>query len=165
MLSLPPPEFCLWLGTKDPFQAAAGHSHSRSVLHLSVSSFNFVIFHFTCFSVMLVDAYTSSGFFFLLLNKTGKCQFSFQSQRRAMLKDVKVKVTQAFLTLCDPVECSPPRLLCPWNSQEKNTGLGSHSLLQRIFLTQGSNQSLPHCRQTLYYLSHQKSLKNVQTTL
>ena len=32
-------------------------------------------------------------------------------------------------------------------------------LLQRIFLTQGSNLGLPHCRQTLYRLSHQGSPK------
>ena len=33
-----------------------------------------------------------------------------------------------------------------------------HFLLQGIFLTQGSNPGLPHCRQTLYHLSHQGSL-------
>ena len=32
---------------------------------------------------------------------------------------------------------------------------GCHFLLQRIFLTQGSNLGLPHCRQTLYRLSHE----------
>ena len=51
----------------------------------------------------------------------------------------------------------PTRLLCPWNSPGKNTGVGSHSLLQGIFLTQGSNLDLPHCRQILYPLSHQGS--------
>ena len=30
------------------------------------------------------------------------------------------------------------RLLCPWNSPVKNTGVGYHALLQGIFLTQGS---------------------------
>ena len=40
----------------------------------------------------------------------------------------------------------------------KNTGVGCHVLLQRIFLTQGSNLGLPHCRQMLYHLSHQGSL-------
>ena len=40
----------------------------------------------------------------------------------------------------------------------KNTGVGYHFLLQRIFPTQGSNRGLPHCRQTLYRLSHQGSL-------
>ena len=30
----------------------------------------------------------------------------------------------------------PARLLCPWDSPGKNNGVGSHSLLQGIFLTQ-----------------------------
>ena len=33
---------------------------------------------------------------------------------------------------------------------------------QGIFLTQGSNLDLLHCRQTLYHLSHQRSLGKVQ---
>ena len=34
-------------------------------------------------------------------------------------------------TLCDPMDCSPPaRLLCPWDSPGKNTGVGCHFLLQ-----------------------------------
>ena len=49
------------------------------------------------------------------------------------------------------------RLLCPWNSPGKNAGAGSHSLLQEIFLAQGSNPGLLHCRQILYCLSHQGS--------
>ena len=51
----------------------------------------------------------------------------------------------------------PTRLLCPRNSLGKNTGVGSHSLLQGIFPTQGSNQGLLHCRQIIYRLSHQGS--------
>ena len=34
------------------------------------------------------------------------------------------------------------RLLCPWNSPGKNAGVGCHSLLQGIFLTQGLNLCL-----------------------
>ena len=45
----------------------------------------------------------------------------------------------------------PARLLCPWNSLGKNTGVICHALLQGIFPTQGSNPSLLHCRQVLYY--------------
>ena len=37
----------------------------------------------------------------------------------------------------------------------KNTGVGCCFLLQEIFLIQGLNPGLPHCRQTLYRLSHQ----------
>ena len=51
----------------------------------------------------------------------------------------------------------PPRLLCPWNSPGKNTGMCCHSLLQGIFPIQGSSLSLPHCRQILYLLRHQES--------
>ena len=36
----------------------------------------------------------------------------------------------------------PTRLLCPWNSLGKNTGVGCHAFLQGIFLTQGLNLSL-----------------------
>ena len=45
-------------------------------------------------------------------------------------------------------------LYSPWNSPDQNTGVGSWSLLQGIFPTQGSNQRLLHCRQILYQLSH-----------
>ena len=48
-------------------------------------------------------------------------------------------------------------LYSPWNSPGQNTGVGSLSLLQGIFPTQGSNAGLPHCRWILYQLSHQGS--------
>ena len=44
----------------------------------------------------------------------------------------------------------------PWNSSDHNTRVGSCSLLQGIFPTQGSNPGLLHCRQILYQLSHQE---------
>ena len=43
----------------------------------------------------------------------------------------------------------------------KNTGVGCHFLLQGIFLTQGSNPDLLHCRQTIYHLSHQRRISKV----
>ena len=51
----------------------------------------------------------------------------------------------------------PHRLRSPWNSPGQNTEVGSLSLLQGIFPTQGSNPDLPHCRRILYQLSHQGS--------
>ena len=59
---------------------------------------------------------------------------------------------QLCLTLCDSMDCNL-------------TGSSIHGILQgrirsfrqRIFLTQGSNLDLPHCKQTLYRLSHQGS--------
>ena len=53
----------------------------------------------------------------------------------------------------------------PWNSPGQNTRVGSCSLLQGIFLTQGSNPGLPHCRQILYWLSHQGSPDDKQCFL
>ena len=57
-----------------------------------------------------------------------------------------------FLSLCmlshfGPIQLLCPgvgytRLLCPWDSPGKTTGMGSHDLLQRIFPTQGSNLCL-----------------------
>ena len=38
---------------------------------------------------------------------------------------------QSCPTLCDPVDCRPPRLLSPWDSPSKNTGVGCHFLLHR----------------------------------
>ena len=54
----------------------------------------------------------------------------------------------------------PARLLCRWDSPGKNTGVGSHALLQGIFPIQGSNLGLPHCRRILYCLSHKGSIIN-----
>ena len=46
---------------------------------------------------------------------------------------------------------------CLVYSPGQNTGVGSRFPLQGIFLTQGSNPGLPHCRQILYQLRHHGS--------
>ena len=59
---------------------------------------------------------------------------------------------QSCLTL-DPTDHSPPaarQLLCPRHSPGRNTAVGCHTLLQRLFLTQGPNARLPHCRRILH---------------
>ena len=64
---------------------------------------------------------------------------------------MKVKVTQSCPTL------RPHGLDSPWNSAGQTIGVGSISLLQGIFPTQGLNRRLLHCRQILYQLSYQGS--------
>ena len=55
-------------------------------------------------------------------------------------------------------DCLRPRgLYSPWNSPGQNTGVGSLSLLQGIFPTQGLNPGLLHCRRILFQLSHKGS--------
>ena len=51
----------------------------------------------------------------------------------------------------------PHGLYSPWHFPGQNIGVGSLSLLQGIFPTQGLNPGLPHCRWILYHLSHQWS--------
>ena len=51
----------------------------------------------------------------------------------------------------------PHGLYSPWDSPGQNTGVGSLSLLQGIFPTQGLNPGLPYCRRILYQLSHKGS--------
>ena len=58
-----------------------------------------------------------------------------------------------------PHGLQPARLICPWNSSGMNTGVDCHSLLQRIFPTQGTNPGLLHCWQILYHLSYREALK------
>ena len=78
------------------------------------------------------------------------CHFSFISSNST--SHFEVKFAQLWPTLCDP-----HGLYSPGNSPGQNTGMGSLSLLQGIFPTQGSNPGLPHCRRILYRLSHQES--------
>ena len=77
-------------------------------------------------------------------------------------------VTQLCLTLCGSMDSvmsnslrlhalQPTRLLFPWDYRDKNSGVNCHFLLQGVFLTQGLNPGLLHCRQILYCMSHQGS--------
>ena len=66
--------------------------------------------------------------------------------------------------ICNPTDCSPTRILCPWNFPGKNTGVGCNFLLQGIFRTEESNPGLLHCRQDscitgrfFYWLSYKGS--------
>ena len=68
-------------------------------------------------------------------------------------QNLKVKVTQLCPTL------RPHGLYGPWNSPGQNTRVGTLSLLQGIFSTQGLNPGLLHCRWILYQLSHKGSLR------
>ena len=59
------------------------------------------------------------------------------------LKRQKVKAAQLCPTVCDPMDYSP------WNSPGQNTGVGSLSVLQAIFLNPQTSPGLPHCRQII----------------
>ena len=75
---------------------------------------------------------------------------------------MKVKVLVEAESL-QPHGLYPARLLCPWNSPGKNTGMGCHSLLQGILPTQGSNLCLLHWQADALPLSHLESLSNMES--
>ena len=76
-----------------------------------------------------------------MLNKQNKAIVVWESESHSVVSD----------------SLQPHGPYSPWNSPGQNTGVGCHSLLQRIFPTQGSNPGLPHCRGILYQLSHKGS--------
>ena len=71
---------------------------------------------------------------------------------RYWMRDVPAcSVTKSCLTLCNPMDCSPPSM--GFSRQEYWSGSPVPS--PRVFLTQGSNPGLLHCRWILYQLSYQ----------
>ena len=57
--------------------------------------------------------------------------------RRENEEVFEVLVAQPCLTPCNPMDCNLPGSSAHGNSPGKNTGVGSHSLLQGIFVTEG----------------------------
>ena len=79
----------------------------------------------------------------LKVSETGRTASTETELCPGLIQKVKVLVAQLCLTLCDPVDRSPPGFLCPWDSPGKNTRVGGHSLLQGIVPSQGSNPGPP----------------------
>ena len=68
---------------------------------------------------------------------------------------MEVLVAQLGLTLCDPIDCSLPGSSAQGILQGRMLEWVAIPFSREVFPTQGSNLSLPHCEQILYYLSHQ----------
>ena len=64
----------------------------------------------------------------------------------------EVKWSESCSAMSDSLQ--PHGLYSPGNSPGQNTLVGCCSLLKAVFLTQGSNWGLLHCRQILYQLNH-----------
>ena len=94
-------------------------------------------------AIKLPDFTRSSGKWY----SHSRMQFGSCSSRKICSESKKVQVS---VTLSCPI-------LCDLMDSGKNTGVGCRSFFQGIFLTQGSNPDLLHCRQILYSLNHQGS--------
>ena len=66
-------------------------------------------------------------------------------------------VTQSRASLYNPRDCSPPGSSVHGDSPGKNSGVGCHAFLQRIFLTQGKKPRSPTLQADNLPLSHQGS--------
>ena len=100
----------------------------------------------------------------LAVQGTLKC-LNKESEKKGKCSPVQGSViAQSCQTLCDPMDCSPPGSSVHGDFLGKNTGVGCHSLLQRIFLTQRLSPGLRHSRQILYHLRHQGGQRRVQLT-
>ena len=78
------------------------------------------------------------------------------SSLRAYLKDSEVKSLSG-VWLCDPTDCSLPGSSIHGLFQARVPEWVAISFSRGIFLTEGSNPGLQHCRQTLYHLSYKGS--------
>ena len=97
---------------------------------------------------------------------TAACQASLSithSQSLLKLMSITLVMPSNHLILCRPLFLPPSMLPASgafqmsqfFVSGGQSTGVDCHFLLQGIFPTEGLNPGLPHCRQTLYSLSHQ----------
>ena len=86
---------------------------------------------------------------------------SFLTRGKSLKNDpwVHDKSLQLCPTLCDPMNSSLP-VLCPRDSPGKNFGVGCHSLLQGLFLTQGSNSCLLHWQAGFFFFNHECHLES-----
>ena len=78
-----------------------------------------------------------------------------------IFNNMKWSCSVVCLTLCDPMDCSPPGSSIHGILQARILEWVAIFLVQGIFPTQGSNPSLPHCRQMLCWLSYQGSSNNI----
>ena len=95
--------------------------------------------HYRCYIVKLKTAVLINRWWFKILKET-------------MLQILAVKWSESHSVLSNSLR--PHGLYSPWNSPGWNTGVGSLSLFQEIFPTQGLNPGLLHWRRILYQLSH-----------
>ena len=94
--------------------------------------------------------------------------FSFSSVRwtqSSLSLKLERKTALSHVRLLWSHELQPARLLCPWDSPGKNTGVGCHFLLQGNFPTQELNPGLPYCGQMPYWLGYTGDPRHVSKAL
>ena len=125
-----------WIGSKSPLLI---HTSFHSDWWTKMMLWDLWFFHL--FKFISNNAWKLWSFVFSQYNNSGEKR--------------KVKMLVSHVQLFAIPWTVTTRLLYPWNSPGKNTGVGCHSHLQGIFPTKGLNQGLLHCRQIIYHLGYQ----------
>ena len=137
---MPPPSWTSHPIPQSPCLSSLNHrasSHWMSVLHM-------VVYMFPCYFSPFIHLTLSSPYP-MFINLFSMCESPLWKWSESESHSV------VFNSL------GPLGLYSPRYSPGQNTGVGSCSLLQGIFPTQGSNPGFPLCRRILYQLSHQGS--------
>ena len=155
----------LWTYACTAGSSVHGISHARIVewVFISFSRRSSQLRNQTHFSCIACEFFTPKPPGFLL----GENGYMYMDGWVPLLSTWDCNNTVNWLCVCMCVSCLvvsdsswphgllPARLLCPWDSPGKNTGVGCHALLQEVFFIQGLNPALLHWRWILYRLSHQ----------
>ena len=124
--------------------------------HLHFSGINFSsLFINKTIAFSKLNIIVTCGFYFPIISPKDKSNNIYFLCLFIIKSTVVTEVSHSCPALWDSMDCSLPGSSVHADSPGKNTGVGCHFLHQGIFPTQGSNLGLPHCRQTLYPLSHQ----------
>ena len=119
----------------------------ETIYLFSVSMSMFVLFYLLACFIFLYSIHKWDYMIFVFLFIISLSIISYRSihvEVNGRFHTSLCSVTQSFLTLCDPMDCSPPGSSVYVIFQARNIGVGCHVLLQGIFPIQGSNSHLFH---------------------
>ena len=146
---------CLTCSSRNIFRALDVMHHTRSSLKslpLNCHS-SCLIPSGTCFSRDFVSVLAGDEICFMRIHCESWATSIKFAKGSALCSNTKWKLLSHVLSH----SLQTHGLYSPWNSPGQNIEVGSLSLLQGIFPTQGSNSGLPHCRRILYQLNYQRS--------
>ena len=111
-------------------------------------------------SVFKVEQVEHDGFSYGLDAQRKESEVSGMSSRILSVIGWIVKSESVSHSVCIQLFATPRTVACQaplFMDSDKNTGVGSHSILWGIFPTRESNPDILHCRQIFYHPSHQGS--------
>ena len=159
---------CIWLFC-DPMDRSPPGSSVNGILQTRIGEGNVTLLQYSCLENPVDGGAWWAAVHGVAKSRTWLSDFTFTFHFHALEKEMATH--SSVLAWRIPGTAEPGglpsmgshRVRRDWHNlaaaaaADKNTAVGCHALLQGVFLTQGSNPGLPHCRQMFYHLSHQGS--------